>query len=161
MQLDQPIRYAIANSDQCIVVETQVLEVFDDYRQDRCWKREAGGQLFAKLTNDEIVLKIATSPTRKDIRRRFQFIPFLKNQQEEINSQFESGLFFVGDWHTHPQTVPEMSPEDRESMADCFVKSSHGLDAFLMVIVGTRPFPEGLSVSIHRERDFAKATLVS
>jgi hypothetical protein len=54
----------------------------------------------------------------------------------------------VGDWHTHPQSVPSPSSADISSMVECFSKSRHELKAFLMVIVGTADLPEGLYVCL-------------
>lgn len=150
MQIDTPIEYEIGDR-QRLIFASGVLQVFARFRQDVGWKREAGGQLFAKLSENMATIQLATTPNSKDFRSRFQFIPFLKIQQQQIDEQFTNGLHFVGDWHTHPQEIPKMSITDRQSMSECFMKSAHNLNSFVMVIVGTAPFPKGLSVSLHNE----------
>lgn len=150
MQLDTSIEYEIGDS-QRLVFASEVLQVFARFRQDGCWKREAGGQLFAELSKNMATVQLATTPNSKDFRSRFQFIPLLKMQQQQIDEQFTNGLHFVGDWHTHPQEIPKMSATDRQSMSECFAKSTHNLNSFVMVIVGTASFPKGLSVSLHNE----------
>ncbi|WP_282059489.1 Mov34/MPN/PAD-1 family protein [Roseobacter litoralis] len=68
----------------------------------------------------------------------------------------KSGLHYFGDWHTHPQSVPTPSGTDLSSMADLFSRSKHELIAFLMVIVGTEGFPDGLHVSVHEANAWSK-----
>jgi hypothetical protein len=44
--------------------------------------------------------------------------------------------------------VPHPSFDDIQSMQDCFRKSKHGLNSFLIIIVGTDPLPDGLYVAL-------------
>lgn len=59
------------------------------------------------------------------------------------------GLHFIGDWHTHPEPTPTPSGSDVRSIRDAVVKSKHHLNGFLMIIVGTDVFPQGLHLSLH------------
>ncbi|MBV1825942.1 Mov34/MPN/PAD-1 family protein, partial [Komagataeibacter oboediens] len=63
---------------------------------------------------------------------------------------FRRGLHYVGDWHTHPQAVPEASGTDIASMSSMVAASHHELSGFLMIIIGTLPLPQGLWISLHR-----------
>jgi len=58
-------------------------------------------------------------------------------------------MHYVGDWHTHPQAVPEPSIGDVESIGDCFRRSTKAIGGFLLVVVGREPFPLGLFVGLH------------
>jgi len=58
-------------------------------------------------------------------------------------------MHYVGDWHTHPQAVPEPSIVDVESIGDCFRRSTKAIGGFLLVVVGREPFPLGLFVGLH------------
>lgn len=64
------------------------------------------------------------------------------------------GLHFIGDWHTHPEEVPRPSLQDIKTTADCYKQSEHQLLGFLMVIVGTKEFPEGLSLTFHTDTEW-------
>lgn len=128
----------------------EVLAHFDKLKQDAFWKCEAGGQLFAKITDSgrwEIVK--ATGPRRSDYRRRFRFFPRRTDEQIEIGEMFKVGLHYVGDWHTHPELIPTPSPMDMASLEELVRESKHELLGFLMVIVGTGSAPSGLWVSFH------------
>jgi hypothetical protein len=60
-------------------------------------------------------------------------------------------LHYVGDWHSHPERVPSPSGRDLRSIRECAQKSTHGLNGFLLIVVGTAPFPEGLHVSLNND----------
>lgn len=118
---------------------------------------EAGGQLFAKVSLDGThwLVSVATGPRPTDKRSRFFFKPNRRSEQREINAEFEKGNHYVGDWHTHPQQLPQPSASDTGSMVEMVQKSTHQLPGFLMVIVGTTAPPEGLWISMHSSRKIA------
>lgn len=132
-----------------VTVSGDVLRHFLKNRQDAFWKSEAGGQLFARISGNRWEIVKATGPRRADYRRRFRFFPSRKEEQSEINTSFEDGLHYVGDWHTHPEEQPTPSDLDRRSMAEVVRSSQHQLPGFLMIIVGTDETPNGLWVSFH------------
>jgi len=76
-------------------------------------------------------------------------MPSRRAEAREIQQLFAEGLHFVGDWHTHPQAKAAPSPCDLNSMAECYRNSTHELDAFVMVIVGTSGVPDGLWIGMH------------
>lgn len=127
----------------------EVLWHFHTHKQDRLWKCEAGGQLFARITGDRWEIVKATGPRQADYRRRFRFFPSRKEEQLEIDRSFDDGLHYVGDWHTHPERTPTPSALDVTSMNDLVRKSKREIAGFLMVIVGTQDSARGLWVSFH------------
>lgn len=126
-----------------------MIEHVSRHRQTAWWKREAGGQLFARVNGDEWHIEEATGPRRSDVRSRFGFRPNRRAEQREILERFASGLHYVGDWHTHPEPVPTPSPTDISSMQEMVAASNHELTGFLMLIVGTAVGGIGLWTSIH------------
>ncbi len=138
--LDYPmIQFRIGRTDQVLVFSTEALKHMLSCRQSTRFRKEAGGQLFARISRYEIFIIEATGPRRSDVRTRFRYIPDRKAEQREINDRFQQGLIYVGDWHTHPSSAPVPSDRDRMSISQCFAKSTHQLDAFLLVIVGSVP----------------------
>ncbi|WP_157790955.1 Mov34/MPN/PAD-1 family protein [Bradyrhizobium elkanii] len=125
------------------------LATFDAHRQKRFYHREAGGQLFARVRGDDWEIVAATGPRSRDRRGRFSFRPHRDSEQEEIYHHHALGFDYVGDWHTHPEDEPTPSPEDLWSIAEVVRRSTHHLAGFLLVIVGRRPFPDGLWASFH------------
>jgi integrative and conjugative element protein (TIGR02256 family) len=133
-----------------VLVRGAVLLQVSHHRQTSCWKREAGGQLFARIHGDEWSVEQATGPRESDFRSRFGFRPNRHAEQQEIEERFSAGLHYVGDWHTHPESSPKPSSTDLSSMRDMVSASRHELRGFLMMIVGTRLGPSGIWLSIHR-----------
>jgi len=155
------IRYPIGESGQHLTLEKSVLDHFVKWRQLKPGMPEAGGQLFGAVEGQCIKLKLATGPRSSDRRGRYYFFADRHAERREIGALHKSGLHYFGDWHTHPQTVPTPSGTDLASMADLFARSKHELNAFLMVIVGTAMFPDGLHLSLHEANSWSRLECVS
>lgn len=143
------IVFAIGNSGQELILHDRVLDHFKRHRQLTSRSTEAGGQLFARFEGHQIHVIEATGPHREDKRGRFSFLPNRNKEQRDIDNFYRNGLSFIGDWHTHPQDTPVPSATDIASIADCFRRSQHNLQSFVLIVVGRRSPPEGLSVSLH------------
>lgn len=118
------------------------------FRQMKARDKEAGGQLFAHFDDGDVVIVEATTPTLLDRRSMYNFNPNRLLQRRQIRKKHAAGLHFVGDWHTHPQTTATPSDDDLTSMQDCFRRSRHDLTAFILIIVGIAPPPDGWYVAL-------------
>lgn len=147
--LRSDVRYSVGATGQVIVLTSDVLFHFEKNRQSAARAPEAGGQLFAEISAPYIRIARATGPRVTDGRSRVYFQPDRRAERREIEVMFAEHLHYVGDWHTHPVRVPFPSERDVASMRDCFRRSAHDLNAFLMIVVGTAAPPRGLHVSIH------------
>src|SRR5688572_22440122 len=134
---------------QKLALLPEVMEYLDQFRQIEPGKPESGGQLFFKLVENDIHICRATGPYKTDQQSRFSFEPDKKKQAADIKSHFKKGLHFLGDWHTHPEEFPIPSQMDLASMGDCFARSKHELESFLLLILGTSPGPAGMWISLH------------
>lgn len=141
------LRYRLA-AGQTLEFTPAVLTVFQNFRQRHVWQLEAGGQLFAEMTAAGPRVVMASTPKRADRRSRFGFVPHRPTEQREIESHFQSGLQYVGDWHTHPEDSPRPSGTDVANINECFRQSRHDLAGFVLTIVGRLPVPEGLYVGL-------------
>jgi integrative and conjugative element protein (TIGR02256 family) len=140
--------YAVGASGQSLQFAERVLHHFDRHRQTRYWHREAGGLLFARFELPNILIEDATGPRRTDSRRRYSYSPDVAAERSEIEERFRRGLHFVGCWHTHPERFPAPSQVDIRNTSECVRRSAHGLNGFVMAIVGQAQLPRGLLVSI-------------
>jgi len=143
------INYKSSSTEKLIILTNEVLEHFSQHRQTGTKSKELGGQLFAKFEDERIVIAKATGPRVTDKRGRFSFMPNRKAEQREIYNMFSEGLHYVGDWHTHPEKRPSPSRTDIDSMSECFRKSKHELDSFILIIVGQNSPPDGIWLSLH------------
>lgn len=135
-------------SSQTIVLRPSVLSYMERYKQTNWWKCEAGGQLFASLTDDHLDVSLATGPYRGDLRTRFGYRSQPSSAQRQIQRQRNLGLYYCGDWHTHPEQHPTASGEDLDTIMKLKVRSDLRLGAILMVIQGTSSGPEGLAIYV-------------
>jgi len=140
--------YGLRGPRKRLVFTAKVLSHFERNRQRRLTGREAGGQLFARFTQDAIVVEVATGPYRTDKRSRFFFTPDRRREQRDIDIHFKERLHFVGNWHTHPEKIPAPSGLDLKNTRQRYVESEHTLKAFLMVIVGLAILPSGIYVAL-------------
>jgi integrative and conjugative element protein (TIGR02256 family) len=132
-----------------LVLSDTVVEHFALHQQVRHNQAEAGGQLFARLTRYEIFVEEATGPRPTDRRGRTHYTPDRQAESKEIRERFDQGLHYVGDWHTHPESVPTPSPIDRFTISDCSQRSTHKLAGFVLIVVGNGNFPECLNISLN------------
>lgn len=142
-------RYRIGGSPQTLILTDEVLRHFARHRQSNPSLPEAGGQLFARFNESEISIEKATGPRSTDRRGRTSYHPDRRAEQHEIDRLYKDGFHYVGDWHTHPCARPQPSQTDIASIAETANKSAHDLNGFLLIIVGTDPFPSGVRVSLH------------
>jgi integrative and conjugative element protein (TIGR02256 family) len=143
------LHYPIGSSGQILILTDEVLQHFSRYRQRLPHQKEAGGQLFARFSANEIHIVEATGPRKTDRRGRTFYHPDRQQEQAEIDARYELGLHYVGDWHTHPTKYPLASYTDVSNIRDSVTRSRHQLNAFVLVIVGTTKPPAGLYVSIN------------
>ena len=124
-----------------LVLSDAVVEHFALHQQVRQNQAEAGGQLFARITRYEIFVEEATGPRPTDRRGRTHYTPDRQAERKEIRERFALGLHYVGDWHTHPESVPAPSPIDRFTISDCSRRSTHKLAGFLLIVIVEWKFP--------------------
>ena len=106
--------------------------------------KEIGGQLFARIEPGLINVVFASVTAGKSRRTRFGFFPDRDAERADVRSHFKAGLHYVGDWHTHPEDIPNPSSTDVHEIRNIFKQSLHELPFMLLVVVGRRAFPEGL-----------------
>lgn len=143
------ITFRIGDSEQRLVLTPAVLNHLAKHQQSDRNSSEAGGQLFARFKGEQIRVERATGPRVTDRRTRYGYIPDRRMEQEEINAMHSKGLHFIGDWHTHPEGIPRVSPSDLHSIRRAFEQSKHHLNGFVLLIAGTAAFPLGLFLSLY------------
>jgi integrative and conjugative element protein (TIGR02256 family) len=129
-----------------------VLAHFSRHRQRKWRQAEAGGQLFARLDGTEIFVEEATGPRPGDHRSRTGYCADRVAEQLEIDANYRGGLHYIGDWHTHPTPRPIPSGTDLRTISESVRISSHSLNGFMLIIVGTDPAPGGIYVLLHNGR---------
>ena len=147
------LHYPIGTSGQTLILASKVLDHFDRHRQRKWRQPEAGGQLFASFDGAEILVEEVTGPRPGDRRSRTGYHADRAAEQREIDANYRRGLHYIGDWHTHPTPFPIPSGTDLKTISESVMMSSHSLNGFVLIIVGTNPSPAGIYVLLHNGRE--------
>ncbi len=71
---------------------------------------------------------------------------------EEDYIQSEHTRFYIGEWHTHPESTPTPSDVDYYSIRDNYRTASLVVPFLFMIIVGTQSF----HISVYNGKEFAE-----
>jgi integrative and conjugative element protein (TIGR02256 family) len=111
------------------------------FQQHTADATEAGGVLVGRHLRDgsAIIVDQVTVPMPGDRRSRFRFYRDHLRHQECIDQAWhasEGTCTYLGEWHTHPQTIPIPSATDR---ADWYrrLRTDQFTEPLFFVIVGT------------------------
>ena len=94
---------------------------------------ETGGMLLGWRDGDDRIVTGLVGPGRRALHGRYTFIPDGAWQRARLSELFASSggdLDYLGDWHTHPDGMAEMSELDRRTLS----KVERRVKAPLMVI---------------------------
>lgn len=110
---------------------------FNRFRQNNNSKPESGGILLGLRRGTHMEISLATSPFKEDVQSRYRF--FRKDQQHEQvareNWKKSNGYIdYLGEWHTHPENIPEPSSIDIAGWKTKARQNKHGF--FLGIIIG-------------------------
>ncbi|WP_437485778.1 Mov34/MPN/PAD-1 family protein [Sorangium sp. So ce1014] len=120
-----------------------VIERLARYRQVAPKDREAGGVLLGRhlLDSSDLVVDEVTEPMRGDHRSRFAFRREQEGHQRRIDEVWKASrgtCVYLGEWHTHPEPIPEPSSIDVDDWIRRLRTDAFDGDALYFVIVGTR-----------------------
>lgn len=146
--------------DSELLVSQAVADVLMGHRQ-RVWCRERGGQLFVDpLSPSGLMLAMATPPHRAD-RAGWAWLEFDERRcRQEIESANANRLRLVGYWHTHPQSIPAISPADVGSFSRFAASYIQDLPNPIAVIVGQSRKPDGIKAWSFRADGYVEGTHV-
>jgi hypothetical protein len=143
--------------DTHLLVSQDVASLLESYRQRR-FDVERGGQLFVDPSSaNGLVLALATPPHGADRAGRAWLELNPCRCREEIERANAIGLRLVGYWHTHPQSIPMISPTDIRSFSRFAAHYTQDLPHPLAIIVGTSSSPEGIKAWSFREGHYVGA----
>ncbi|MGD0958290.1 MAG: Mov34/MPN/PAD-1 family protein [Methylomonas sp.] len=97
------------------MIEENVLNLVESYRQNSPKKPESGGILLGYRRESHLHVIDATSPQPFDKRSRFNFFRKDRKHQDFAIKKWLSSretIDYVGEWHTHPENSPNPSALD-------------------------------------------------
>ncbi len=107
---------------------------------NRCYPLETGGVLVGYFApGGEPVVYAVVGPGPAAVHKRTRFTPDHSWQCNELDILFEgsAGLWtYMGDWHTHPDGIPQMSWLDRRTLQSIAKHADAKTPRPIMVIGG-------------------------
>lgn len=124
-----------------VEVSPSVLKIWDSYKQDGIFSKEACGVLIGTYLKKQNLIKITncTMPLPLDKRNRYTFVLKDPGHQKAVDqARFHSNgqRNYIGTWHTHPEIHPRPSYEDKKDWKQVIARNPN-LSQFAFVIVGT------------------------
>ncbi len=124
-----------------VKAEKKVCKVFEFFRQVKNEDKEACGLLIGthSIDGQNIMIKRATKPGKKDIRKRYSYKIKSKHHTDELDRAFKesnSEEVYLGTWHSHPEKIPHPSWIDKKDWKKQYKKNSKLFDRMVFVIVG-------------------------
>ncbi|MDX1296713.1 MAG: Mov34/MPN/PAD-1 family protein [Pseudomonas sp.] len=150
-------RWGWPGVDTHLLVSQDVASLLERYRQ-RKFDVERGGQLFVDPSSSTgLVLALATPPHGDDRAGRTWLELNARRCRDEIERANAEGLRLVGYWHTHPQSIPMISPTDIGSFSRFAARYTRDLPHPMAIIVGNANSPEGIKAWSFREGRYVEA----
>ena len=121
---------AIIVNKRKIKICHNVIHTLFEYIQKGYFSREAGGILIGKenKSNENIIINHITVPMPKDERKHIELFENLYKESDET-------LRYIGEWHTHPEAIPNFSCIDLKNWKK-ISKDSKSDVKFYHIIVG-------------------------
>lgn len=112
------------------------------YRQNTESRKEAGGVLMGRHIRDclDVVIDEVTTPMSRDRRTRFSFFRNQEQHQQILDEVWQASFrttHYLGEWHTHPESVPTPSPTDLADWQKHLYSDIFSSSTLFFVIVGT------------------------
>jgi len=126
-----------------LLIDDNIIFQVNNFVQNKSFIPESGGVLIGSQVIDkqDYILNIITVPQRNDIRKRYKYFRNKKYHQDIIDNIWLSsnGLSnYIGEWHTHPQELPEPSAKDINNWKKRIKHPTFYLDRLFFIILGTQ-----------------------
>lgn len=139
---EQSIKFDLPNGHVVDLLYPQLNEMIK-YKQDHYDSPESCGFIlgYQNASTNNITISEITTPQKQDFRSRF----FCTLRDAFHFHVLRAGMekhrnYYIGVWHTHPQSIPEPSSIDMSEWAETIKKDKSGADYFFFIIIGTREF---------------------
>ncbi|WP_180174869.1 Mov34/MPN/PAD-1 family protein [Acinetobacter sp. YH01022] len=132
------------------VISPNVANILFSYRQIGTSSPESAGVLIGERRDTHIILKDLSEPSKFDIRSRFMVDRISKHHQKTVDEAFKKSngeLHYLGEWHTHPEDVPNPSITDYTS----WHKNLKSDLPLVLIIVGRTHFWVGKKIKNNLE----------
>jgi len=124
--------------NRILKISEKVIKTFEKYEQkEGC--SENGGILLGHVARDYVMIAEATTPTRFDFRTIITFVRVKIPAQLRINKVWKKSsgtLIYLGEWHTHRETNPTPSAQDKKMILKSLQETKMEIDFLYLIVVG-------------------------
>jgi integrative and conjugative element protein (TIGR02256 family) len=129
------------SEDLYFEISDDIIPTLDKYRQNLVSSNMAGGILIGSkiIDKNEFIVDRISEPTSKDKPTRLSFFRAKNPTQKIINNAWlesDGALNYLGEWHTHPENIPNYSEIDKKNWVKIAKKSKQLLPYLFFIIVG-------------------------
>lgn len=124
-----------------ILITSNVINIFNKYRQTDLKQPEAGGILLGQISVDLLLISRASIPTIKDSQKKYQYIRNRDIAQIIVDYEFHNSdgyNTYLGEWHTHPVNIPKPSIVDIDMIQSQFKDNKIDISFLFMIIIGKK-----------------------
>ncbi len=129
-------------------IHSEVILIFEKYKQEGINKKESGGVLSGFYLDDySYRITDASEPSKLDKSSKFSFNRAKESAQEFINNLFKKSKgkkIYLGEWHTHPEDIPTPSYIDIKSIKQQIRTVNLNTTKIFLIIIGRKKSYVGL-----------------
>ena len=127
-----------------LILNDDIREKILNIQREHTFQKEIGGILVGVYDSDAKCLRLTdiSFPCHGDKKSRFRFFRKSDGHQEYMDQLWEESghtKAYLGEWHTHDQTVPAPSLVDRRTWKR-IAKRNHNFDECYFMIIGKKVF---------------------
>lgn len=102
---------------------------------------ETGGVLIGRYSpyGDRVVVSRITGPPRDSRRLPFGFIRGVAGLTKRFRVAWRDGLYYVGEWHLHPQASSQPSQTDERQVVEFAEQPDYKCPHPVLVVIGGSP----------------------
>lgn len=130
-----------------IDISESVLSLMSNYKQVKKNMPEAGGILLARIKDNNVYIIRNTIPNKFDKASRYNFERDKESAQIIIDHEFFNSnkkTIYIGEWHTHPESVPTPSNQDIKMLKEQYHKNKINEKFLILLIQGIEELYIGL-----------------
>lgn len=122
-----------------IEIAESVLSIIQSYKQTKKGDNESGGILLGQVNDKVIYINKVSTPNKFDRGERYSFESNKDAAQVIIDFEFynsDKKTIYLGEWHTHPESVPTPSSIDINMIKKQFKKNKLNEPFLILLIQG-------------------------
>lgn len=130
-----------------IIEDDTISKILHEFKM--AFPLETGGVLIGTICSNRnlaIISNVLPAPS-DSVHKPFLFLRGERGLSKQIQSQFP--LYYLGEWHSHPNGLPEPSSIDIKQMQSNAIEAHYGAKSPILLIVGENPESPKFQAFIH------------